>query len=103
MLIAYSQFIAEMPQHYCTCMLRIRVDCRQEIERACGEPDNAVPPVQVAGLAEDLRYGEMVKLMTYLERDAKESVLCFPMLLPSLLHHVLQSFYQYKARVTILM
>jgi hypothetical protein len=72
MLIAYSQFIAEMPQHYCACMLRIRVDCRQEIERACGEPDNAVPPVQVAGLAEDLRYGEMVKLMTYLERDAKD-------------------------------
>ncbi len=85
MLIAYSQFIAEMPQHYCACMLRIRVNCRQRIERACGEPDNAVPPVQVAGLAEDLRYGEMVKLMTYLERDAKESVLCFPMLLSLIL------------------
>jgi hypothetical protein len=40
---------------------------------------------RVAGLAEDLRYGEMVKLMTYLERDAKESVLCFPMLLSLIL------------------
>ncbi len=66
-------------------LLRIRVDCRQRIERACGEPHNAVPPVQVAGLAEDLRYGEMVKLMTYLERDAKESVVCFPLLLSLIL------------------
>jgi hypothetical protein len=66
-------------------MLRIRVDCMQRIERACGEPGNAVPPVQVASLAEDLRYGEMMKLMTYLERDAKESVLCCPMLLSLIL------------------
>jgi hypothetical protein len=45
MLIAYSQFIMEMPQHYCPCMSRIKVDCRQIIERACEELDNDVPPL----------------------------------------------------------
>ncbi len=103
MLIAYFQFIVEMPQHYCPCMSRIKIDYRQIIERACEEPKNDVPPMQVASLVEDLWYSEMVKLMTYLERDAKESVLCFLMFPSSFLHHVLQSFYKYKTRVTILM
>jgi hypothetical protein len=69
--------------------LRMHVENKSELQaknwKSLWEPDNGVPPVQVAGLAEDLRYGEMVKLMTYLERDAKESVLCFPMLLSLIL------------------
>jgi hypothetical protein len=76
----------------------------QIIKRAYEEPNNDVPPVQVVGLVEDLWYSEMVKVMTYLERDAKETVLRFGLcFFPSFLHHVLQSFYKYKTRITILM
>jgi len=35
-------------------MLRIKVDYKQIIERACEEPNNGVPPVHMVGLVEDL-------------------------------------------------